>query len=121
MVAFPLLIKMHISGTSRWRISVFRLVFALAVLCVHAQSQAVNPTRMIQIKLEQYGWQRLPPPARREAWPTEARLMRVDSKGRVLIGYPLREGTELATRGNPKLSFHIIRFMPEGKLDLSVS
>jgi hypothetical protein len=122
MVAFLLFIKMLISDTrSRWRISVLRLVFALAVLCVQVQSQAVNPPRMIQIKLEQYGWQRLPPPAQHEAWPTEARLMRVDSKGRVLIGYPVREGTDLATRGNPRLSFHIIRFAQEGKLDLSVS
>jgi hypothetical protein len=47
--------------------------------------------------------------------------MKVDSKGRVLIGYPAREGAELATRENPRLSFHVLRFTPEGKLDLSVS
>lgn len=76
---------------------------------------------MVQIKLNQYGWRPLPPPVRHEAWPTEAHLLKVDSKGRVLIGYPTREGTDLALRGDPKLSFHIIRFTPEGKLDLSVS
>jgi hypothetical protein len=106
---------------SRGCIAVLQLAFALAVLCVRVQSQAANPPKMIQIKLEQYGWQRLPPPVRHEAWPTEARLMSVDSKGRVLIGYPAREDTDLATRGNPRLSFRIIRFTPEGKLDLSVS
>lgn len=100
---------------------ILQLVFALGVPCVQAQSRPANPPKITQIKLEQYGWQRLPPPARHEAWPTEAQLMRVDSKGRVVIGCPGREGTELATRGNPKLSFHVLRFTPEGKLDLSVS
>ncbi|HKV77343.1 MAG TPA: hypothetical protein VJP02_04345 [Candidatus Sulfotelmatobacter sp.] len=47
--------------------------------------------------------------------------MKLDSKGRVLIGYPTREGTALATPGNPRIRFHIIRFTPEGKLDLSVA
>jgi len=52
---------------------------------------------------------------------TEAKLMRVDSTGRVLVGYPAREGNELAIRGNPRLLFHILRFTSDGKLDLSVS
>ena len=47
--------------------------------------------------------------------------MRVDSRGRVVIGYPAHEEAELATRGNPKLLFHILRFTPAGKLDFSIS
>jgi hypothetical protein len=47
--------------------------------------------------------------------------MKVDSKGRVVVGYTARQDTELATRGNPRLSFHILRFTPEGNLNLSVS
>ena len=62
----------------------------------------------------------LPTPAQREAWPTVKLLMRVDSKGHVLVGYTAREDAELATRGSPRLSFHILRFTPDGKLDLSV-
>jgi len=105
---------------SKRGVCVLQLVFALAVPCARAQSQTPNP-KAVEIKLEQYGWQRLPSPARHEAWPTEANLFRVDSKGRVLIGYAARESRDLATRGNPILSFHILRFTPEGKLDLSVS
>ncbi len=95
-------------------------LLAVSVLCVQAWPQAAKPPNVLQIKLEQYGWQRLPAPARNEAWPTVKQLMRVDSKGRVLVGYTAREDTELATRGSPKLWFHILRFTPEGKLDLSV-
>jgi hypothetical protein len=103
------------------RIWVLQLIFALAAPCVQAQPQATSPPKNVQIKLEEYGWQRLPPPTRHEAWPTEADLLRLDSKGRVLIGYPVREREELATRGNPTLALHVIRFTPEGKLDLSIS
>src|SRR6266496_6213691 len=80
-----------------------------------------SASRTIHVNLEQYGWRRLPPPRRHESWPTEAKLMRVDSTGRVLVGYPAREGNELAIRGNPRLLFHILRFTSDGKLDLSVS
>ena len=105
----------------RRRVWLVQPALLLAALCVQAWSQPPNPSNVIQIKLGQYGWQRLPPPVRQEAWPTLERLMKVDSKGRVVVGYTTREDTELATRGNPRLSFHILRFTPEGKLNLSVS
>jgi hypothetical protein len=100
---------------------VVQLVCALIVPCAKSHSQSPNLPSIVQIKLEQYGWQRLPPPVRHEAWPTVANLMRVDSKGRVLVGYPAREIADLAIRGNPKLTFHVLRFMPDGKLNLSLS
>jgi hypothetical protein len=92
-----------------------RLLSNLTPLC------AQSSQNVIQIKLEQFGWQRLPLPAQREEKPKEENLMRVDSQGRVSIGYPAREGVDLATGGNPKLLFQVLRFTSEGKLDLSVS
>lgn len=47
--------------------------------------------------------------------------MRVDSRGRVLIGYPAHESEELAPRGEPKLLFHVLRVTRAGKLDFSIS
>jgi hypothetical protein len=102
----------------------FRWAVQLALLtvpCLKAQNQAGNARNVTEIKLERYGWQRLPPPRRYESWPVEADLLRVDSKGRIVIGYPAHEDTELATRGNPRLLFHILRFSRDGKLDMSVS
>jgi hypothetical protein len=97
------------------------VLLVLASADVVAQSRPPTLPKATNVDLRQYGWRRLPPPVRHEAWPTEAQLMRVDSKGRVVIGYPAREGNDLAMRGNPKLLFHILRFTREGKLDLSAS
>lgn len=114
--------EMRFSYTgSRRRVWTLQLVFVVSVLWAQGQPQVPDPSRIIQINLELYGWQRLQGPARHESWPTEAQLMRVDSRGRVLIGYTAHEDTGLATRGNPRLSFHILRFTPEGKQDLSLS
>ena len=95
------------------------LVFSCAD--VLAQLQIGSLPKTTRVELQAYGWQRLPRPVRHEEWPTEAQLMAVDSKGRVVIGYPAHDSKELATRVNPKLLFHVLRFTPEGKLDLSIS
>ncbi len=103
------------------RSAILALMLVFLITCVQGQSKLSEAPNVIQIKLERYGWQRLPPPVRHEAWPTVKRLMTVDSKGRTLVGYTERQSGELATRGTPERLFHILRFTPAGELDLSVS
>jgi hypothetical protein len=79
-------------------------------------SSAQSPTdNVVVIKLAAYGWQ--PPRAREIAGPSIA----IDHKDRVLVGFTVRERNGLVTRNQPSLSFHIVRFSPEGKMDLSLS
>ena len=44
----------------------------------------------------------------------------LDHEGRCLVGFTVRESSALATREHPGRSFRILRFTPEGKLDLSL-
>jgi hypothetical protein len=47
-------------------------------------------------------------------------LISIDHNNRVLVGFSARENYSLATREHPGLSFHILRFTPAGKIDLSL-
>lgn len=121
ILVFRLFTKSLLPRTSLIRIWACGLASLHLTTSAPTQTQNTNTPKFIQIRLEEYDWQRLPAPRRHEEWPTEAELMRVDSKGRAVVGYPAREGPDLARRENPKLSFHVLRFTPEGQLDLSVS
>jgi hypothetical protein len=46
-------------------------------------------------------------------------LVSIDRKGRVLVGFAVRENSDLATREHPGFLFRILRFTSEGKVDLS--
>ncbi len=88
--------------------------------CQQAVAQT-KPPNLTRLKLEGYGWQPLPKIQRGE-WPGFAgRLVSVDHKGRVYVGFTVRDSTRLATRERPGLSFHIFRFTSEGKADLSLA
>jgi len=83
---------------------------------VSAQTRTGNVT---QFKLENYGWQSLP--EQPLEWSgTRARVVSIDHNGRVLVGFTARENQSLASREHPGLSFHILRFTTEGKVDLSL-
>ncbi len=84
----------------------------------HAQSE---PTKVTRIKLEDYGWQSLPEDQPKEWVGTRSRSISIDYKGRVLVGFTVRENQSLADREHPGLSFHIFRFTGEGKIDLSLA
>ena len=87
---------------------------------VHAQSQAAQ---ILKFKLEVYGWQPLPqrqPGQHGEQPGTPSHLISIDHNNRILVGFSARENYNLASREHPGLSFHILRFTPEGKLDVSV-
>lgn len=86
----------------------------------HAQSKTL---KVSTFNLESYGWQPLPTrkPGQRAEWPgTGGKLVSIDHKGRVLVGFTARENLGLATRQLPGLSFHILRFTREGNVDLSL-
>jgi hypothetical protein len=82
------------------------------------QFQPPNVTRM---HLEKFGWQPVPKPQRGSESPgSRSKLISIDHNGRVLVGFTTRENYTLATREQPGLSFHILRFTPEGKDDVSL-
>jgi hypothetical protein len=45
----------------------------------------------------------------------------VDNEGRVLVGFTVRRRSGLVTRDQPSLDFRIMRFSPDGKVDLPLS
>jgi len=93
------------------------MLFFAAGSAVHAQSQTA---KVMKFKLEDYGWQSLPKPQHGE-WPrTRGQLIAIDHKGRVLVGFVAHENDKLATREHPGLTFHILTFGSEGKLEHSL-
>ena len=93
------------------------LLFFGAQLSLHAQSSA---STVLKLNLENYGWQPLPKQQRGEWVGTRSQLVSIDHQGRVLVGFTVRENYSLATREHPGLSFHILRFTSDGKVDLSL-
>ncbi len=95
------------------------LVAITVCLCSHVYAHSQMP-KITKIKLEDYGWQ--PVPGRRALFGHTFRPnLRLDHKGRVLVGFTVRESYALATREHPGRSFHILRFTAEGKSDLSLA
>jgi hypothetical protein len=76
------------------------------------QSRIQSP---IVVDLRTYGWEA--PIQHAYDRPSIA----VDSHGRVVVAFTVRARQGLVTRSQPSLDFHIIRFLPDGKLDLSLS
>jgi hypothetical protein len=70
---------------------------------------------VVTLNLKAYGWE---PPGRREV---DSPSIAVDHQGRVIVGFTVRERTGLVTRNQPSLGFRIVRFSPDGKVDLSLS
>jgi hypothetical protein len=98
-------------------LAAFAMLLFGACSPVYAQSQAA---KVVKFKLEDYGWQPLPKQQRGEWAGMHSRLVSIDHEGRVLVGFATRENLSLANREHPGLSFHILRFTLEGKVDLSL-
>lgn len=95
-------------------------MFICAGISVRAQSRGAKSSTL---ELGGYGWQ--PLPERHSGQGGEwlgifSQRVSIDHKGRILVGFTARDNYSLATRERPGLSFHILRFTPEGKLDLSL-
>jgi hypothetical protein len=88
-------------------LSVASIVLFLATHVIAQQSDA--------LKLEAYGWQ--PPDRLDHSGP----LIAIDHKGRIVVGFTGRQRAGLVTRDAPSLDFHILRFTPDGKIDLSLA
>jgi hypothetical protein len=78
---------------------------------VPAQSRTEST---VVLNLGSYGWEA---PGRREV---SSPSIAVDHKGRILVGFTVRERAGLVTRRQPSLDFHIVRFSPDGKASLSL-
>src|SRR5208282_397514 len=83
----------------------------------YAQSQAA---KVVLFRLGDYGWRPLSKSQQGEWHGTRNQRVAIDHKGRILVGFAARENADLATREHPALSFHILRFTSEGKLDRSL-
>jgi hypothetical protein len=95
-------------------------VTVCASIYVRAQSQGA---KLSTFDLRSYGWQPLPKRHSGQGgeWPgISSPQLSTDHKGRVLVGFTAHENYGLATRERPGLSFHLLRFTPEGKIDLSL-
>jgi hypothetical protein len=98
-----------------------RLLAVIFFACAHARAQS-QTVKISTLDLKNYGWQPLPKTQsgqRGERPGTRSQLVGIDHKGRVLVGFTARENYDLATREHPGLSFHIVRFTSEGRVDLS--
>ncbi len=68
----------------------------------------------VVVDLHSYGWEG--PNGREINSPSLA----IDHQGRVLVSFTVRERKGLVTRSEPSLDFRIVRFLPDGKVDLSL-
>ena len=97
------------------------LIFLCAAQISDAQFQTNPEPKLTQINLDKYGWQPPQPPHRGE-FTSRSQPLTIDHRGRILVGFTIREqAIGLATRERPGLSFHIVRFAPDGKLELSLT
>jgi hypothetical protein len=93
--------------------------FAVLVLvtCLRASAQA-QPPKVVQFKLQDYGWQLIEPSRK---WPGSAsKVLSIDRQGRVLVGFTIPENDGSPPREQPGFSFHIVRFDRDGRVDLSL-
>jgi len=91
------------------------LVGALRLLAPQGADAQTNAQLLIRIDLSKFGWQRLPPRMTGEGTGRIGRLLEVDHKGRILVGYTSRDRQDLASRNNPTLAFHVLSFDSEGR------
>jgi len=104
---------MYLNG-GKWNVWIVLAIMAWTSPLSSAQSPTDND---VVIKLRTYGWE--PPQPRGAGSPAPS--IAIDRKNRVLVGFTVRERNGLVTRDRPSLSLHIMRFAPDGKLDLSLS
>jgi hypothetical protein len=106
-------------GFSLQRSVTWSLLASLLPWCGYVRAQD-QTARVTKFELKNYGWQPLPDIQRGERLGPPSPLISIDHKGRVLVGFAVRENYSLATREHPGLSFHVLRFTSEGKVDLAV-
>lgn len=98
-------------------LAAFTMLLFGACSSVYAQSQSAKVSKL---NLEDYGWQTVPKQQPGEWGGTRSQQVSIDHQGRVWVGFTARENYSLATREKPGLSYHILRFTSDGKMDLSI-
>jgi hypothetical protein len=96
------------------RRSVWILLFMLSFWAGRClpQSRTESP---IVVDLRGYGWKH------KSERPYDRPAIAVDSYGRVLVGFTVLAREGLISRSQPSPDFHVMRFSPDGKVDLSLS
>lgn len=94
----------------RWFVVPTAILFAIST-----RSTAVPA---VVLNLKNYGWQE---PTQVQHQNINKPTIAVDHRGRVIAGFTIRERMGLVTRSEPSLTFHILRFSQDGKVDLSES
>jgi hypothetical protein len=88
--------------------------------CLSFSQVGPAPSTVAELHLETYGWENPPLPLR-DVWPGRGGpTVAIDHQNRVLAGF-VTKNPGLEKRGAPWYSFHILRFTPDGKLDLSLA
>lgn len=89
---------------------------------LRARRQATTELQVRHIKLENFGWQQPPRPRPGEVDSFPSQRVTIDSEGRVLVSFTVREpGEGLHTRAEPGLLLRIVRFGADGNADLSLT
>jgi len=96
-------------------------VWAIVVLICSVGLPAQLAPKVSLLNLRDYGWEAPEPIHPREVDIAGRRSIVIDHEGRVLVGFVVRERTGLVTREQPALASRILRFTPDGKMDLSLS
>jgi hypothetical protein len=95
---------------------------AVILICSGQFLAAQAPTVKIAVlNLRDHGWQPPDPLQPHEVDTVERRSIAIDHLGRVLVGFAVRERSGLVTREQPAFSLHVVRLLPDGKMDLSLS
>jgi hypothetical protein len=97
-------------------------VWVITAMLVCAQPHLAQTTAAPSIvNLRDFGWEPPEPLQLREVDTVSRRAIVIDHKGQILVGFPVRERNGLVTREHPALSFHVVRFTPDGEVNLSFS
>jgi hypothetical protein len=97
-------------------------VWLITAILACAQAHLAQTTAAPSIvNLRDFGWELPEPLQRNELNIVSRRSIVIDHKGQILVGFPVRERNGLVTREHPALSFHVVRFTPDGKVNLSLS
>jgi hypothetical protein len=95
------------------------LLTVVAILAGIAFGQTSQPavSTAFTLDLRTYGWQ----PAGGRQHSVDKPSIVVDHERRVVVGFTIQARSGLVTRNQPSLDFRVMRFSPDGKVDLSLS
>lgn len=107
---------------SLWKTWATVAAFLCAGQALQAQSQPVQPVKIVHLQLESLGWQSPPKMHRGEMDLNPSHLIAIDHKNRVIVGFVIQENVkDLAAKSHPGFMFRILRFTREGTVDLSLA